>query len=424
MTASSPRLAPLPDLIEESLDESVFLFQRWESELTSLTRNLDEIWSWTEDRLQGALDGVRVAGEDIVRMTEEGLRGEDLPKVTTCAHLLAARSVPAARGLLASAVAEATGPQLSAMVRGIELADLDGSFAPVTNVLASKGPEHSAALCRLKAFRRAKPTRELTEAFESKVPEFQIAALRAAACAPDDTFVRYIATALSSDNPEVRRTAIECGIRRRMPEAWAAAISLAHARNPEASSLLSLIALLGNADEHQIVISCLREPALQKSGLFALGYIGTPEAVEICLAGMRDAKLARAAGEAYCAITGADLERDHLAAPEPEGESLPPLDEDDLDANLVPSAEDLWPLPNVDAVRAHWQNVRQQFSPGVRHIRGRPASMQVLYEAIASGPMLRRPGFITEATVRTGGRYDVEPRAFVHVQRRMMNATR
>ena len=53
---------PFRDLVDESFDEAAFLWRRWESELTSLTRNLDEIWSWTEDRLHGALDGVRVGG--------------------------------------------------------------------------------------------------------------------------------------------------------------------------------------------------------------------------------------------------------------------------------------------------------------------------------------------------------------------------
>ena len=34
---------PFPDLVDESLDEAAFLWRRWERELTSLTRSLDEI---------------------------------------------------------------------------------------------------------------------------------------------------------------------------------------------------------------------------------------------------------------------------------------------------------------------------------------------------------------------------------------------
>jgi len=189
--------------------------------------------------------------------------------------------------------------------------------------------------------------------------------------------------------------------------------------------LLSSLAGLGSAEEQQLVISSLRVPALQKEGLFALGYLGTPEAVEICLAGMRDPKLARMAGEAYCAITGASLQRDGLTAAEPaDGASPPPFETDSLDADLVPAAEDLWPMPDTEAVRQHWAGVRSRYTSGVRHLGGRPISVGVLVEAIESGPLLRRPGLIREASIRTAARYDVEPRAFAHVQRRMMAAGR
>lgn len=416
---------PLWDLVEESLDESAFFWNRWEAELLSLTRNLGEVWSWTEDRLQGALDGVRVSGDRLARTLESALAGDDPARVAVAAHLLAAKSGPEARGLLATAVGSATGARLRSMIRAIEVADLDSTFAPVTVVLSTKGPEHSAALCRLKAFRRATPSRELAVAFESNVPELQAEALRAARFAPDETFIRLAGAGLKSDSPVVRGAALEAGIYRRWPQAWELAVQLARERSPESGSLLSLLAALGSADEQQLVISALRVPSLQRQGLFALGYIGTPEAVEICLAGLRDQKLARMAGEAYCAITGAGLERDGLAAAEPDDKPSPPaIEADPLDANLVPSAHDLWPLPNPDALRQHWAVTRSRYTPGVRYLGGQPINLSVLVAAIESGPMLRRPGLILEAAIRMAGRYDVEPRAFAHVQRRMMAAGR
>jgi uncharacterized protein (TIGR02270 family) len=302
---------------------------------------------------------------------------------------------------------------------------LDGTFAPVTAVLSTKGPEHSAALCRLKAFRRTVPGRELMEAFESNVPSLQVEALRAVCYAPEESAARYVSAGLRSESPAVRRAAVESGVRRRLPDAWEMAVRVAHERHPESGAFLPLLAMLGSAHEHEIVISALRETSLQPQALFALGYLGTPEAVEICLAGMRDSKLARIAGEVYCAITGADLERDQLAAGEaPDGESPPPFEADALDADLIPAAHDLWPLPDVDAIRRHWESAKSHYSSGVRHIRGRPFDLSGLIGAIETGPMLRRPDMIVEAVVRTAGQYDVEPRAFVHIQRRMMAAGR
>jgi uncharacterized protein (TIGR02270 family) len=417
---------PYWELVEQSLEEAAFFWKRWEADLQSLTRSLDEVWSWTEDRLHGALDGVRVAGDRVSEVTQAALRGKDLSAITAAAHVLAAQTPPHAREALARAVREAKGPALSAMTRGIETAALDASFAPVTAVLASSGPEHSAALCRIKRFRRVSPGAEATEALQSGIPRLQAEALRSLTYAAEEAIAaRHIAWGLKSDDPEVRRAAIQTGIRRGDPAAWQAAVQLAAERNAECATLLPLLAALGSAEEQALVIRALREPTLQSAGLFALAYIGTPQAVEVCLAGMKDEKLARRAGEAYCAITGAELVRDGLTAPEPaEGPSPPRFEDDRLDANLVPTAAEQWPLPDPEGVRRHWQGIHSQHGSGVRHWRGRPAGLDTLLVALERGPMLRRDDLALELAVRTGGKYDLETRAFAQVQRSMMQAGR
>jgi uncharacterized protein (TIGR02270 family) len=426
MNAVRTTAEPYWDLVEQSLEEAAFFWKRWEADLESLTRSLDDVWSWTEDRLHGTLDGVRVAGEKIVEATEAALSGKDRAAITAAAHALAAKSPARGREALATAVRNAKGIPLLAMIRGIETAALDGSFAPVTTALASAGPEHSAALCRIKRFRRVSPGREVTDALQSGVPHLQAEALRSLAYAAEPSVAdRHIAWGLESDDHEVRCAAIQTGIRRGEPIAWQAAVYLAEQRSAACAPLLPSLAALGSPEEQQLVIGTLREPALQRAGLFAIAYIGTAEAVEICLAGMRDEKLARCAGEAYCAITGAQLGRDGLTLPEPaEAPSPPPLQDDQLDANLVPAAADQWPLPNLDAVRGHWQSVQRQFGRSVRHWRGRPAGIEGLAAALERGPMHRRDDLALELAVRTGGKYDLETRAFAHAQRSMMQAAR
>ena len=416
-------VAPFRDLVEESLDEAAFLWKRWETDLVSTTRNLDEVWSWTEDRLQGALDGVRVTRDELPALTATALESNNSAELSVCAHLLAARCSAVAIAQLAEVVREAHGPQLWSMIRGIETAELDASFAPVTAVLSSSGPEHLAALCRLKSFRRSSPGRDIAEAFSLGDPLVQVEALRVLHHARDDSAGKLVSAGLKSDSPAVRRAAIECGVRQRQASAWEAVRRLAHERNPESEPFLTLLASLGSPEDTQLVLGSLREPALQRSGLFALGFIGTPEAVEICLRAMGDPKLARCAGEAYCAVTGAELERDHLVAVEPE-EVTPVLEADDLHADLVPTPQQSWPLPDESRVRSHWEAHKARYTRGARHYLGKPVNVDVLLAAVEQGSMLRRPDLITELTIRSGGRYDVEPRAFAHVQRRMMAASR
>jgi hypothetical protein len=81
-------------------------------------------------------------------------------------------------------------------------------------------------------------------------------------------------------------------------------------------------------------------------------------------------------------------------------------------------------LPDENKVHGHWHSVNSSYVPGTRHLYGKPVDLGVLVAAVESGPMLRRPDLVAELTIRSGGRYDVEPRAFASIQRRMMAAGR
>ncbi|HTU65333.1 MAG TPA: hypothetical protein VMF52_05255 [Steroidobacteraceae bacterium] len=417
---STPPLDPLPDLIDECLDEAAFLWQRWEAELTSAQRNLDEIWQWTEDRLAGALDGVRVASDAQLEPLLAGtMASDDAFRQSALASALATSPARNARHLLANAVRDATGAQLAACLRGIEVANIDGSFSPVAKVLSASGPEHSAALCRLKAFRRATLGPELAAAFESRVVSLQVEVMRAARHLPPEYVGSWIDTGLKHDHAAVRAAAIESGIARRVPNAWSAALEYVRQPRAESSRLLPLVAMLGGPAEHQLILDSVMDAGVQRAALWSLGHIGTRDAAETCLLAMKNPKLARLGGEAYCTITGANLERDKLTAPEPE-EPPPAFEQDDLDANLVPRPEDLWPLPDPQLVRRHWDGIAPRFQPGRRHLRGLPHDGQAMLSAIVNGPMLRRPDHVFEMFVRSEGRFDVEPRASVPVQKTMI----
>src|SRR4029077_11143676 len=103
MTPLDSAADPFADLIEESFDEAAFLWRRWENELTSPTRNLDEVWSWTEERLHGALDGVRAAGAGLVDMATSELRSKEVDRLTVATALLATSTAPGAAEAIAAA---------------------------------------------------------------------------------------------------------------------------------------------------------------------------------------------------------------------------------------------------------------------------------------------------------------------------------
>ena len=415
--------APFQDLVEESFDEAAFLWRRWENELASLTRNLDEVWSWTEDRLHGALDGVRVGGTSAIELAKTALLGDEIDRITVGTAVLGSSTEQPAIEIVAAALTEAKGDKLNAMLRGLELLGSDQTLRAVATVLKSTNPMFSAALCRLKMFRRVAPGDEVAMAFMSKNPAAQVEAIRAARLVTSGAADEWIAAALQSEDAAVRYAGVESGVCMRMTQAWDAATRFAGQRDLMAGPYLNLLALFGAAAEHEVVFNALRIPGLQPAAIWALGHIGTVRAAEACIAGMQHEPLARACGEAYCWMTGADLARDRLAIDETPADA-PAFEDDDLEANLVPSPESLWPQPDPDAVRKHWLKLGADWGATVRHVRGKPATGDVLLEAIESGPMLRRPDLVLQLRVKTRGRYDVETRAFAPRQRQMMAAGR
>jgi uncharacterized protein (TIGR02270 family) len=324
---------------------------------------------------------------------------------------------------MADALAAAEGDTLRAMLRGVELMGTNQTLRAAASALRRRGAVGAAALCRLKAFRRISPTEEMATAFKSDLVDAQRDAVRAAVYSQSRETDVFITAVMRNQNTAVRLAAIETGLMRGLAPAREAMTQLARQLDEEAGPYLKLIAMFGTPADHEVVYRALRVPEVQLASIWALGHIGTARAAESCLAGMQYEHLARACGEAYSWITVADLERDGLAKTETPAEA-PPFEEDDLDANLVPPPESLWPLPDVEAVCRHWSGLRTEWTADVRYVRGQPASVQRLAALIETGPMLRRPDLILELRARTRGSYDVEPRAFAARQRQMMAASR
>jgi uncharacterized protein (TIGR02270 family) len=348
------------------------------------------------------------------------LADENLRRVTVAAHVMASGMGPRALNALGENLLTATGPRLAALLRGVETAALDGSFVAVANKLAQSGPAGCAALCQLKSFQRAAVGVELATAFQAEDAAHLGRALQAARFAGNEA-ARFVEAGMANKNAAVAVSAIESGLRLQLPAAWAAVRERARSPGVADAGLLRWAAALGGAEEFRAIIDATAREPLRAAALHALGHVGTVDAVETCLAHLADPKTARAAGEAYCAITGAELDRDRLALAETETDT-PEFADEDLDANLVPQPQDLWPLPGAAAVRAHWDAVKARFEPGERYLSGQPRNAQSLMLAVANAPMLRRPDWVFELNARTARKYDVEPRAFRATQRRQLHA--
>jgi hypothetical protein len=98
------------------------------------------------------------------------------------------------------------------------------------------------------------------------------------------------------------------------------------------------------------------------------------------------------------------------------------LEEEDLDADLVPGPEAALPRLDRRAAEKWWGEQRSRFEKKGRYLLGAPWGRESVLAVLRHGPMRRRRGLAMEVAVRTRGRVQVETRALTARQRADLTA--
>jgi uncharacterized protein (TIGR02270 family) len=119
------------------------------------------------------------------------------------------------------------------------------------------------------------------------------------------------------------------------------------------------------------------------------GVVGDPAFIRWFIEHMSDPPMARVAGEAFTMITGADLAYLDLDGEKPEGfEAGPTEDPNDDDVEMD---EDEWlPWPNPLLIEKWWTRHREEFQPGIRHLVGKPISVDWANQVLRTGRQRQR----------------------------------
>lgn len=412
-------LLPRWDVFEEHLDEAEFLWGRIERARRSPAYGLDDTEE-LEFRLVAHLESLAEAGRVVAeRLLEPALEGDTPERVSAATYaLLAERGAEAyprikaalesgdeaRRGAIQHALESWDGPE-----RAEQLKPLISSPLPALRVLALAvaefhGDALDAATVGTLAMRADVPTR--------------LAALRCARRLPRPVRASLVPAALASPLPAVRLEGIELGLRSGSRSAWASCRALAHAPTRERAAAWVLLACSGDERDLEPILQGLRDEETRLQAVWALGFSGRVAAADACLDAMRAApRVAAVAAEAFCAITGLRIEGPFAAPPPPEEDALPPLEEEALDADLVPTAEAELPLPAVDAIAAWWRDARGHLAGGGRYLRGHPFTAGSLLQALEHEPMRRRHVHAAELAIRSGARFLLQTRAPARRQR-------
>ena len=404
-----PRVLPPPrwDLIAESFSEAAFLWSRWEDALDSPRHTLDDVVFWVEERLIGALDGVRLGdGAAVEALLVSALTGRRTRRATVAAYLLASRD----RAGVAHVVESMTGAdprRLDALRRGLERS-LGAQWAQVvTHEIPRLPAAAQAAVLDALAFRRLPLPPGLDAHLARDAPEVQRSGLRLSATMHEPWTEAYIRWGLSQAEPELQVEAARAATLRGHRGAVERAYELVTGQWPGSEPLLPLCAFASGNRLLPLLQARVAAGDAARETFDALASIGTIEAADVCAAALDTPEQARLAADGLGAITGLD------PAPPP---GHPQVD-DDASADAL-----LLPLPHAESLRTRWQQARRDYRPRQRYFGGRPFSPASLANALATSTMRRRRLLAWELALRTRGSAHVNTTTWTEVQRRQQSA--
>lgn len=421
------------DVTAEHLDEAESLLDTREAWLDAPHHDLAMLEGGPEQRLLAHLDALALGGplvaERVLLATLEDPE-QDMMKIAaaTLALLESAPMDVCARALAQLDAESAT--QRAALVLGLQRARRGGLEAALIESLPHASGPGIAARLEVLAARRARPGAWLREYLLADVDQVELA--RAAASLVRHGRSTELLAALvplaNAPDVELRRRTIETALSCGVPGAWELASHWAFCRDasPLRRDALTWVALLGSAAAHEQLLAQLDDPTRRAATLWALGFTGRVAAVDACMDLLADAELGPLAGEVVCAIAGLPRDDDRFwrAAPDDDDPdaALPPLEHDDLDADLVPSSDAMLPVPEPQPILAWWQARRVQLEPSRRYLDGQPLSHTTMLAALEHAPLRRRHALALALALRSGGALDLDTRALCPVQREQLAA--
>ncbi|WP_163997745.1 TIGR02270 family protein [Pyxidicoccus caerfyrddinensis] len=412
-------------IYEEHLNEACFLWWRWEGALRSERHDMRAVVA-LEGRLLAHLDGLVVGGEPVIQEFVKPVL--EVPE--TREHLSVAAFVWLA-GSGQDAVSEVfqmwrSAPEglESAYQRALELCGRPGLEKALLAGAVDGDGEWNARVLEVLAFRGAIPNDFWGPQLLNADARAQVAVLRALRPPPGKLLEDVLRRLLAHEEPEIRLAAMEAGLVAGSHAAWDACRQEVRRRGEALRGALVLLALCGDEKDVVGILPLLGEVAWREGALWALGFSGRMLAADSCLEMMRQpARVARLAGEAFSSITGLALDGGYALAT-PDEDALPPLEEEDLDADLVPKPEDGLPVPAPEATARWWSQARKGFSTRGRWLRGQPANGGALLDVLEHGAMRRRRTHALELALRSKGALHLQARAFSDRQRRELERIR
>jgi len=417
-------MAPvMMDVLEEHLSEAAFLWSQWERALVSPLYDLADT-AECEARLLAHVDGLVVGREAAVgTLLLPGLEAKEVERISAAAMALLLGGGKRELEKMLAVLDSSGEAQRAGIGRAMALSELEGLEAVLLKRLSAEELALQVAAFQVLAFRGTVPQETRTQWLSQELVEPVIAALRAPGPLPREVAQTVLPQLLVDPRPGVREAAIVAGLVSGARAAWKACHKVAEEGGAGRRLALTVLALGGDERDAEWLVGLLRQEDLRADVLWALGFCGHALAAQACLECMGgEDTTAALAGEAFSAITGLKLEGEYRKPPKEEADALIPLEEENLDADLVPGPEASLAVPIREAVVRWWEKAQKNFERGTRYLRGTRLEAGGLLEALKREPMRRRPALALELAIRSRGAHLLQTRAFTRRQRAELSA--
>jgi uncharacterized protein (TIGR02270 family) len=360
-----PKLTYIPELIEHHYEELQFLWGQREFALRSPLYTLPKFLA-LEQRIEAHVQGLLVAGVDLIQIVEQGLTSEEPSTSFAAAYALLRLENETATLAVIQAFSGGQGKQMYGLRQALSLARMEQILPSLPFLFFSSATGTVAAAADVLACHGALPPPGLTidTLLQDADPGVREMGWRVVANSNLPVDPKLYAAAMRDEVPAVRMAGLLTAAWTAVPGALLIARQLAEQPAVEQLYALELLAVLGTAEELQRITGLAKKTELGPFRWRLVGAFGHPALMEPLLAELSspDPESALAAGAAFTKMTGQDIDsKERTTLPPKTGEQP-----DEFEAEFLEEVT----LPDEKLARAHWEKVKPRFTRTTRLCRG------------------------------------------------------
>ena len=382
---TAPKRAYIPELIERHYEELQFLWEQRESALRSPRYTMRE-FAALEQRIEAHVQGLLVAGVDLIQLVEEGLASDDPARAFAAAYSLLRLENETATLAVIQAFSAAQGKQMHGLRQALSHAQLEQILPSLPFLFFSSAPSTVAAAADVLVSHSALPPPGLTidQLLQDEDPGVRQTGWRVVANSGLSVDPKRYAAAMRDDEPAVRRAGLEAAAWNAVPGVLVLARQLAQKPKPDDLYALELLAILGGPEDLERMTAIAKATDLGPARFRLLGCFGHPRLVDGLLADLADPdpEIASAAGAAFSKISGQNIDSNTRAQMPPDNDK----EQDEFEAEFVDEVT----LPSPQLASSHWENVKPRFAKATRVCRGFDLSRGAAPDVVAKLDMESR----------------------------------